>query len=59
VEQADNWTLPLSEDGTRELLNERESRPAETSQRLAMLARVRDAVRALNEGGTRSLLRNR
>ncbi|HEX5832070.1 MAG TPA: hypothetical protein VFY16_13900 [Gemmatimonadaceae bacterium] len=59
MEHIQDWTLPLGPEGSEELLEERETRPAETPQRLAMLARVRDAVRALKEGGTRSLLPGR
>lgn len=52
----DHWTLPLSEEGMREIEEERETRPVETSQRLEMLARVRDAVRSLECGGTQGFL---
>jgi hypothetical protein len=52
----DNWTQPLSEEGAREVLREREERPAETPQRLDFLRRVRDAARSLRRGGTRGLI---
>lgn len=52
----DHWTLPLSEEGTRKILEERNERPRETPERLALLRRLRDAARSLERGGTRSLL---
>lgn len=52
----DNWTLPLSEEGTREVIEEQSTRPARNLDRLNMLYRVRDAVRALrrDEAGAAS-----
>lgn len=43
----DHWTPTLSEEGSEEVLNERNSRAAETPQRRALLERVRDAMRSL------------
>jgi hypothetical protein len=43
----DRWTPILSEEGSREVLTEQETREVETPQRIAMLTRVRDAVRVL------------
>ena len=56
---SDYWTLPLSEEGTKEVLEERETRPAETAQRLRMLDRVRDAVRSIHHGETGGLVQQR
>lgn len=55
----DHWTLPLSEEGTKELLREREERPAESEQRLRLLERVREAVRSRQRGGAQSILSER
>jgi hypothetical protein len=46
-EVADNWTPPLSVEGSAEVLHEQEERAALTPQRLAMLERVRAVVLAL------------
>ena len=48
----DHWTPPLSEEGSEEVLREQDERPAETPARIAMLTRVRDAVRSLGGQGT-------
>lgn len=52
----DHWTPPLSEEGTREVLQERDERPAETEHRLRMLERVREARRSLRRDQARGLL---
>ena len=52
----DHWTPPLSAEGTQELIDERDERPAETPQRLELLRRVREAVRSLDRGGSRNLV---
>ena len=53
---SDHWTPTLSEEGSEEVFREQESRETETSQRLTMLERVRNAARALGQSGTRSQL---
>jgi len=52
MEHTDSWTLPLSVEGTQALLAERDTPPPRTLSRLATLARVREAMRAI--GATRT-----
>ena len=52
----DHWTPILSEEGSREVLTEQETREVETPQRIAMLTRVRDAVRVLRGQDTRDAI---
>jgi hypothetical protein len=56
---SDHWTLPLSEEGTKEILEERATRPAESEQRLRMLERVLQAVRSIRHGDTGRQLQQR
>lgn len=53
---SDHRTLLLSEEGSEEVLTEQATREAETPQRLAMLERVRDAVRQLRRDDARGTL---
>ena len=48
----DHWTPALSEEGSKEVFAEQQSREAETPQRRAMLERVRAAIRALGRQDT-------
>ena len=48
----DHWTPTLSEEGSKEIFEEQQSREAETPERRAMLERVRAAVRALGRQDT-------
>lgn len=48
----DHWTPTLSEEGSKEVFAEQQSREAETPQRRAMLERVRAAIRALGRQDT-------
>jgi hypothetical protein len=52
----DHWTPILSEEGSREILTEQGTREAETPQRIAMLTRIRDAVRVLRRQDTRDAI---
>jgi hypothetical protein len=52
----DHWTPILSEEGSREIVMEQETRDVETPQRIAMLVRVRDAVRAIRRQDSRDAI---